>query len=130
MKPLPDKAGVMLEEPEYFGSRSFSAEASMRFPRLAARLTEESECIHLQMGTLGATAREAIEHGDFLLLVSFFEFLESVLGRANVHSEIENAMAISFLSPVEFEKTEAGRRAWELLPARLKHVLQKEGSPP
>lgn len=126
MKPLAHRFGVMLEEPDYFGSRSFSAEASLSFPKLSLQLAEEPEDIHLQMGALGTAAREAIENGDLGFLQSLFEFLESVLVRPKLHPEIENAVAISFLAPIDFEKSETGRRAWKLLPNHLKDVLQKE----
>lgn len=127
MKTLAHKTGVLLEEPECFGPRSFAAEASLRFPKLATRLAEEAELIHLQMGTLGTAAREAIENGDFVFLKNLSEFLEDVLVRPKLHPEIENAMTISFLAAAEFEKSTNGRQAWKTLPDHLKNTLQSEG---
>jgi hypothetical protein len=125
MKTLAHKTGVLLEEPEYFGSRSFCKEAISRFPRLASQLAEDKEHIHLQMGAFATAARSAIEARDFAFLTGLFGFLDEIMSRPNVHCEIENAIAISFLAPVEFKESEAGRHAWDLLPEKLKRLLQK-----
>jgi hypothetical protein len=68
MKPLAHKTGILLEEPEYFGSRSFCKEATGRFPHLTSQLTEDKERIHLKMSTLATAARSAIETHDVAFL--------------------------------------------------------------
>ena len=99
MKFLPLNKGVLVEEPEYFGPRSFSEEAVARFPELAAQFAPDAGSIHVQMGTLASAARAALESGDTALLSRVFEFLAEILARQRVHPEIENAVAISFLDP-------------------------------
>jgi len=124
MKSLPQNKGVLLEEPEYFGPRCFSEKAVARFPELSAQLTHEAGNIHGQICTLASAARAAFESADTALLSRVFEFLAEILARQRLHPEIENAVAISFLEPAEFEQSDAGRRAWLLLPERLKRILR------
>ena len=124
MKPLPDKKGVLLQEPEYFGAQCFSAEAVARFPELAARLVCDAGQIHLQMGALASVARDAIESDDFALASRLFAFLSDTLARERLHHEVENAIAISFLEPSEFEQPGRWREALRLLPETLKRVLR------
>lgn len=126
MRTLAHQNGVILEEPEYFGSRCFAKEASSAFHELAAELNSRTEDIHAQVSILRAAACEAIERGDLGLLEKVFEFLDHVLAQPNLHPEIENAIAISFLSPNEFERSENGTLAWARLPERLKRVVQFE----
>ena len=114
-----------MEEPEYFGARCFSDEAIKQFPELAAELRHDAELLHVQMGTLKSSAHAAIERGDLAFLRRVFAFLEDVLSRQRVHHEIENAVATSFLMPADFEVSETGRQAWQSLPERVKHVLQR-----
>src|SRR5437588_7907453 len=124
MKPLPDKKGVLLQEPEYFGALGFSAEAVARFPDLAPQLARDVGQIHLQMGTLASVSRDAIESDDFALASRLFAFLSGILSRERLHHEVENAIAISFLAPAEFEQSGRWRQALALLPEALKNVLR------
>lgn len=112
-----------MEEPEYFGSRCFSEEAIRQFPELATELTQQADLLHGQMGILKSSAHTAIERGELVFLRRLFAFFEDVLSRQRVHPEIENAVAISFLLPADFEASETGRQVWQSLPDRLKHVL-------
>jgi len=116
---------MMVEEPEYFGPKSFSREAIVNFPELAVDLQHDAELLHVQMGTLASWARTAIERADAASLRRLFAFLEEVLSRPKLHHEIRNAPATSFLAPADFEISECGRQAWGSLPERLKNVLQK-----
>ena len=114
MKSLAQNKGVLVEEPEYFGARCFSEEPVARFPELTAQLAHDAGNIHVPMGTLASAVRAALESG----------FLAEILARQRLNPEIENAVAISFLAPAEFEQSDAGRRARLLLPERLKHMLR------
>ena len=114
-----------MEEPEYFGPRSFSDAAIRHFPELAAELGQDAALLHVQMGVLASSARTAIERGDVTFLRRLFAFLDDVLSRQRVHPEVENAVATSFVMPADFEVSETGRQMWQSLPERLKHVLQR-----
>jgi hypothetical protein len=124
MKPLPQNHGILAEEPEYFGARCFSEEAVARFPELAAQLTPDAGSLHLQMGTLGSATRVAIETGNAAFFTRVFNFLSDILTRPRLHPEVENAVALSFLTPADLQRSDSGRRAWLSLPERLKHALQ------
>ena len=125
MKPLAKSKGVLLEEPEYFGRRCFSAEAIRRFPELTTELTRDGELFHVQMGTSAFSARTAIERGDPAFPHRMFAFLEDVLSLPQALPEIQNAVATSFLLPADFDASETGRQVWKSLPERVKHVLQR-----
>jgi hypothetical protein len=61
MKPLAQNKGVLVDEPEYFGSRCSSDEAIRAFPELPAELAKDAELLHVQMGTL---ASQSTLNGD------------------------------------------------------------------
>ena len=125
MKPLANNKGVLVDEPDYFGPRCFSETAIRTFPELATELTQDAELLHVQMGTLASAGRRAITRGDLTFLHRLFAFLEDVLSRPRLHHEIPNAVATSFLLPVDFEVSDTGRHAWQALPQRIKHVLAR-----
>jgi len=91
-----------MEEPEYFGPKSFSRESIGRFPEPAAQLQHGAELLHVQMGTFASSARTAIERGDVPFLRRLFAFLENILTRPNLHYEVQNAVETSFLLPADF----------------------------
>src|SRR5438045_1867653 len=125
MKLLPEHRGVLLEEPDYFGARCFSKHAVARFPEISAELLSDSGLLHVQMSALASLARTAIASGDTPLLSRIFIFAEEVLSHPRLHPEVENAVWISFLTHEDFEQSDAGRRAWDLLPVKLTHILQR-----
>lgn len=123
MKPLAQKKGVLVEEPEYFGPRCFSEAATLAFPELATELARDAELLHVQMSILASAGRGAITRGDITFLNRLFAFLEDVLSRPRVHHEIANAVATSFLLPADFEVSDTGWQAWQSLPQSIKDVL-------
>ncbi|HEY3854251.1 MAG TPA: hypothetical protein VGO67_07670 [Verrucomicrobiae bacterium] len=123
MKPLANSKGVLMEEPEYFGPQSFSVEVIAQFPEKAAELTENSGILHIQMGLLASAARKAIEVGDTVFLKRVFRFINDILARERLHPDVEDAVADSFLTLTEFEQSEAGRNAWNLLPEKLRRLI-------
>jgi hypothetical protein len=125
MKLLPENNGVLVEEPEYFGERSFSNEAIKAFPELAAELSQETDLLHVQIGILASAARDAFKRDDAVLVRRILNFLEQVLSYKRLHPEIENAIAISFLLPIDFDKSETGREAWQSLPKKLRDILDR-----
>lgn len=114
----------MIEEPEYFGPKSFSDAAVQHFPELS-ELKEDADLLDVQMGVLAASGRAAIERGDMAFLRRLFAFLEDALNRPKLHHEIPRAVRTTFLTPGDFERSQSGSEAWALLPEKLKHALQK-----
>jgi hypothetical protein len=125
MKPLAKSKGVMMEEPEYFGPKSFSRESIEHFPELAAELQHDAELLSVQMSTLALSARTAIQRGDVAFLRRLFAFLDNILARPKLFSEIQNAVETSFLMPADFEASQCGREMWASLPEKLKHALHR-----
>jgi hypothetical protein len=125
MKPLADKKGVLVEEPEYFGAQSFSAEAAGRFPELISQLALEAGRVHVQMGTLASAVRAGVDSGDLALASRVFTFLSEILSKKRLHPELQNAIAISFLAPFEFEQPGRWTEAWALMPKPLQNALRE-----
>jgi hypothetical protein len=119
---LPDDQGRLLEEPEYFGERTFLKNAVQRFPELA----EDPDIkigIHLSMAALGRLAVRAVREGDTKRAHATIEFLDEVLRSPRLHPEIPNAVAISFVDPVELSTFHEGRRFLESMPATIRDLL-------
>ena len=112
-----------MEEPDYFGPKSFSRESIEHFPEIATELERDRELLHVQMGTLACSARTAMERGDVTFLRRLFAFLEDILARPKLHYEIRNAVEASFLVPADFEASTCGREMWASLPEKLRNAL-------
>jgi hypothetical protein len=115
---LPDEQGRLLEEPEYFGERTFLKEVVRRFPELANDPDIENG-IHLAMAALGRLAVHAIREGNTTRAQTAIQFLVEVLQRPRVHPEVRNAMAISFVDPEELGTFQAGRQFLDSMPASI-----------
>ena len=126
MKPLGDNKGVLVEEPEYFGVRSFSQQAIAAFPELSAELTQEVELLHVQMGTLASAGRAAMQRGETAFLQRLFAFLDDILSRQRLHHGIPTAAATSFLLRSDFEHSDTGEQMWQSLPRRLYDLLDSK----
>jgi hypothetical protein len=124
MKILANGKGILEQEPDYYGPKSFHDEAFSKFPELLGDL-DESSGLHVLVASLATAGRSAMETGNASFLDRLFTFSESVLLREKLHPEIRNALLISFLVPEDFERSEAGRKVWARLPERTKHVLQQ-----
>ena len=124
MKPLANWNGTLQEEPDYYGSSSFCSDLIAQFPELMQHQTKDSG-LHVFLGHLAAAGRSAIGSENIAFLKRLFNFLEGVLSRPKLNSEIENALVISFLLPEDFQRSQMGRQMWATLPERLKHVLQQ-----
>lgn len=103
-----------------YDERSFSAEVIERFGTVEPDLVDDKEFLHCQMATLADLVRQDSERATAVL-----SFLEEVLSRRDAISEIENAVAISFLDWRVFQAREdwvkaaprasaVVRRQWEL----------------
>jgi hypothetical protein len=119
---LPDGRGALLEEPDYFGPRTFLRSALQRFPQLAEDLDDGSG-VHLTMAALGRFAVVAVGRGDVGRAHAIVQFVEEVLAQPRLDPEIRNAVAISFVDPIDLEDSEAGRAFLNSLSAGIRELL-------
>ena len=105
------------------GNAEFSADAISRFPELSADLEEDANLLHVQMGTLAGAVRTSLAKGDSKLSLAICAFLAEILGNARAISEIENAVAISFVEAKEFRATSAGINVLSRMPDTVRDVL-------
>jgi hypothetical protein len=120
---LPDKHGVLSA---MYDERAFSRDVIRELPELASELSSEEDLLHVQVGVLGRVTREEIERNNLQLASRIFVFLEKALAHPRAISEIANAIAISFVELEELQRTDAGRRALEMMPPRLKECVTQE----
>lgn len=119
---LPDHQGRLLEEPEFFGERTFLKSVLERFPELLHEPDIEIG-IHLSMAALGRLAVSALRVGDTNRAHATVEFLEGVLRSPRLHPEIRNAVTISFVDSGELGAFEEGRRFLDSMPATVRGLL-------
>jgi biotin synthase-related radical SAM superfamily protein len=99
---------VLLEEPEYFGPHILCRAACKRFRALGEVLLEERDSAHGQIAALAREVQAAIEAGVLSRAIEPFAFLEEVLQEPRLHSEVENAVAISFVVLSELRASNLG----------------------
>ena len=119
-KELPDRKGVLVDT---YGSAEFSRDVIRQFPSLQSDLEEDAGLLHVQMGTLGGSVRQAIASGDLALPLQVCRFLGEILARKRLHPEIENAVAISFVDAKILRESDAGRQLLDQMPKRVREVL-------
>jgi hypothetical protein len=120
---LPDEQGRLFEEPEYFGERTFLANAIQRFPELADD-PDINIGVHLSMAALGRLTVRALREGDTKRALATIDFLDEVLRSPRLHPEIRNAVAISFVDPGELGTLKEGRRFLDSMPATIRDLLR------
>jgi len=81
-----------------YTEQSFSADVIARFGHLSEYLAEDADLLHVQMSWLADICQRMPDHALSVLL-----FLEHTLRRNDAISEIENAVAISFLQWPDLE---------------------------
>lgn len=118
---LPDKHGVLRA---MYDERAFSRDVIRELPELADELKSEENLLHVQVGILGRVTRDEIERENLVLAPRIFAFLEQALAQPRAVSEIANAIVISFVERDELRRTDAGRRALELMSPRLKECMK------
>ena len=116
-KKLPNHEGVLVAS---YDELAFSKDAVALFGEQIPELGEDVSSIHTQVGLLGSFIRKS---KDGFVAKKIFDFLEQVLANPKATSEIENAVAISFLSASELRDPIAGQVYWRNIPSNLKHVL-------
>ena len=117
--PHPDNRGQVV--PSYGGS-AFEAEAKERLQEVD--LSDCDGAIHRIMGRLAEAGRAAIRSGDLPLVRRLARFVAQALERPDIDREIENAVVISFLEPVDFAGPH-GAAARALLPDRLRALIDE-----
>jgi len=106
-----------------YGNAQFSADAIARFPKLCADLEEDAELLHVQMGTLAGAIRDSLRNGDAEFPLTICAFLAEVLENPRAVSEIENAVAISFVEAREFRASAVGTDVLAQMPKVVRSVL-------
>ena len=119
-KELPNKQGVLLD---MYGDEEFSRDVIRQFPTLRADLEENANLLHIQMGTLAGAVRQALSLGEVDLPLRICQFLDDTLSQPQAISEIENAVAISFVEAREFRDTVTGRVVLDQMPKRVQQIL-------
>ncbi len=107
-----------------YDERAFSRDVIRELPELADELKSEENLLHVQVGILGRVTRDEIERENLVLAPRIFAFLEQALAQPRAVSEIANAIVISFVERDELRRTDAGRRALELMSPRLKECMK------
>ena len=113
---------------DVYGNSQFSVDAMSRFPSLSVALEEDAERLHVQMGTLAGAVRVALERGETHLPLEICAFLDEVLRNPRAISEIENAVAISFVEAQEFRASTAGNEVLTRMPEAVRSVLLSQES--
>lgn len=108
MRELPEGRGILLEEPEFFGPHTLCHAACQRFTALSEALLEERDSVHGQMAILAREVEAAVRVGAHSRAIEPFSFLEAVLNEARLYSEIEVAVATSFVLLAELRKSAVG----------------------
>lgn len=87
-----------------YDEQSFSTDVIDKWGDICESLVENKNQLHMQMFDLGRLVSEAAQSSDVELRGQILRFLEHTLSRKDVALEIENAVAISFLSYQDIEK--------------------------
>ena len=120
---LPDRKGVLVENPNRLAQAKFVELVLAEFPQLREEFAEAEGLLHLEMGTFNRFSQKAIDHNDLDTLKRCYELLAGVMKTAP--SEVENAIHVSFLENLDFERSPHGAEARRLLPPVLKKALDE-----
>jgi hypothetical protein len=103
-----------------YGTRAFCEDVEHQWGRFFPLV--KGEGIHFQMHCLANGIRDAFTAGDTRLGRKILAFVEDALIRADSRSEIENAVAISFLEPQEIERLGIDKD----IPENVRRVLDEQ----
>lgn len=118
---LPDGKGVIVENPDRIDKDKFVGLILAEFPQLREEFAEEEGLLHLQVATFSRFAQAAIERSDLETLKRCYGLLAEALKRATF--EVENAIYVSFLENLDFEKSPNSGEARRILPTALAEAL-------
>ena len=120
---LPDRKGVLVENPNRLAQAKFVQLVLAEFPQLGEEFAQAEGLLHLQMGAFSRFAQATIEHNDLDALKRCYELLAEILKTAPF--EVENAIYVSFLEHLDFESSPYGAKARHLLPPVLRKALDE-----
>lgn len=120
---LPDGNGVFVENPNRLAQAKFVQLVLAEFPQLNEEFAGAEGLLHLEMATFSRFAQNAIEHNDLDTLKRCYELLAGVMKTAP--SEVEDAIHVSFLEHLDFERSPYGAEARRLLPPVLMKALDE-----
>jgi hypothetical protein len=106
------------------GKSRFSGFLATHFPEVAVNIEEVDQgVLHLEVATLTSASKEAIKNRNWALVTRHFEFVDSVLGNAEI--ELHDAIGISYLVNLFYNETSIDfAKARTLLPKRLAVALE------
>lgn len=96
--PLPENQGFLFR-PAY-DAQAFSHDVIASFPELKEDLEDFADLLHIQVGTLADCMRSALRNGDSNFAIRVLTFLEKTLTQPESTSQIQIAIAESFI-PVD-----------------------------
>ena len=105
-----------------FGDRDFRDAVVAAFPRLSGDIEPDEGC-HFTMTCLASEVMAAVSSENEGRALAVFEFLDGLLQRKDLTSEIPNAVAISFVESGVLKQTQLGRRLLEFMPSRISSLL-------
>jgi hypothetical protein len=117
---LANKKGMLLK---MYDGPDLASDAVARFPGLKPQLEEAEEQIHGLMQVLATAAMQGVRESNLATVLAIWSFLEEVLSNPRAHSEIENAVRISFMNQGELLINSTGRKALDQMPARLRRAV-------
>ena len=120
---LPDGKGVLVENSNRLAQAKFVQLVLAEFPQLHEEFAEAEGSLHVEMGTFSRFAQKAIEHNDLDTLRRCYGLLAGIMKTAP--SEVENAIYVSFLEHLDFERSPYGAQARRLLPPVLMKALDE-----
>lgn len=97
-----------------YGTKEFSDDVIRLFGKDVPFIVEDEGLLHPQMGFLACAIEEGVSCKDDILC-----FIENLLGRKDLHPEIENAVCISFVELEKFKELNIP------IPSRIQGVLSK-----
>jgi len=122
-KPLPNHGGLLLD---MYDNVKFSRDAVERFPQLREELEAEADLLHVQMATLAKAVLSWVSSGQTALALDVCAFVDEALGQPRAISEIENAVAISFVQLGDLRAAAGGGAVLRQLPIRVRRVLVEQ----
>ena len=118
---LPDGKGLIAENPNRLAQARFVQLVLTEFPQLREEFDEAEGLLHLEMATFSRFAQRAIERNDLDTLKGCYRLLAGIMKTAP--PEVENAIYVSFLEHLDFERSAYGAEARHLLPPVLMKAL-------
>ena len=100
-----------------YDAKAFSDDVVARWGHLSEELAEDAELLHVQMGHLG---RLCVARSELALDV--LRFLDGAVRLPHASSEIENAIAISFLDWPEVQALGLA----DALPGRIRRIIEAQ----